>query len=206
MATPRSNLSPMLVTAGSKIPIFAGRPTDLKPWLNALKKKQRVHNLTDPELVNLAYDYSDGVVSEWIGSYLDDHPDTSSKALFDEITAQYGEFINPADAARALIKVIQEKNESLAELASRMSSLAKLAYRDSELREGSSVQVHLAEFFIDGISNPFIKEDVARANPKTLSEALSSARESERLYERLQGCRKKEKFNNKFLGRSYWRR
>ena len=204
MATSRPNIFPMLVTAGSKIPIFTGRPTDLKPWLMALKKKQRVHDLTDAELINLAYDYSDGIVSEWIGSYLDDHPDTSSKTLFDEITAQYGEFINPADAARALIKVTQEKNESLAELASRMSSLAMMAYRDSELREGSAIQVQLAEFFIDGINNSFIREDVARANPKTLSEALSSARESERLYERLRGCREKEK-TNKFSGRNYWR-
>lgn len=39
------------------------------------------------------------------------------------------------------------------------------------------MQVQLAEFFIDGLSNPFIKEDVARANPTTLLEALSSARE-----------------------------
>ena len=107
-----------LVTVGSKVPIFTGRLTDLKLWLMALKKKQWVHDLTDAELINLAYDYSDGIVSEWIGSYLDDHPDTSSKTLFDEITAQYGEFINPADAARALIKVTQGKNESLAELAS----------------------------------------------------------------------------------------
>ena len=204
MATSRPSIFPMLVTAGSKIPIFTGRPTDLKPWLMALKKKQRVHDLTDAELINLAYDYSDGIVSEWIGSYLDDHPDTSSKTLFDEITAQYGEFINPADAARALIKVTQEKNESLAELASRMSSLARMAYRDSELREGSAIQVQLAEFFIDGINNSFIREDVARANPKTLSEALSSARETERLYERLRGCREKEK-TNKFSGRNYWR-
>ena len=63
----------------------------------------------DAELINLAYDYSDGVVSEWIGSYLDNHPDTSSKTLLNEITAQYGKFINPADAARALIKVTQGK-------------------------------------------------------------------------------------------------
>ena len=140
----------------------------------------------------MAYDYSDGIVSEWIGSYLVDYPDTSSKTLFNEITAQYGEFINPADAARALIKVTQGKNESLAELASRMSSLARMAYRESELREGSAVQVQLAEFFIDGINNSFIK-DVARTNPKTLSKALSSARESERFYERLRGCREKEK-------------
>ena len=205
MATSRSSISPMLVTAGSKVPIFTGRLTDLKPWQMALKKKQRVHDLTDAELINLAYDYSDEIVSEWIGSYLDNHPDTSSKTLFDEITEQYGEFINPADATWALIKVTQGKNESLVELASRMSSLARMAYWNSELREGSAVQVQLAEFFINGINNSFIKEDVARANPKTLSEALSSARESERLYEWLRGCREKGKTNNKFSGRNYWR-
>ena len=68
------------------------------------------------------------------------------------------------------MKVKQKKNESLTELARRISNLAKLAYRDSVLREVSAVQVQLAEFFIDGVSNSFIKEDVARANPTTLLE------------------------------------
>ena len=87
-----------------------------------------------------------------------------------------------------------------------MSNLAKLAYRDPELREGSAVQVQLAEIFIDGVRNSFIKEDVARANPTTLSEALLSARESERLYERLRGCQEiKEKHTNRFPGRAGWR-
>ena len=205
-----TNTNPSLIhivaTSGSRIPIFTGRPIDLKPWLAALKKKQRIYKLNDSEVKTLAYDFSDGIVLEWIGNYLDDHPDIPSKDLFEELTAQYGEFVNSTDAARALVKIKQKKDESLAELASRMSNLAKLAYRDSELREGSAVQVQLAEFFIDGVSSPFIKEDVARANPATLSEALSSARESERLYERLRGCQEiKEKFTNRFPGRTGWR-
>ncbi len=85
--------------------------------------------------------------SEWIGNYLDDHPDIPSKDLFEELTAQYGEFVNSTDDARSLMKVKQKKDESLAELASRMSNLAKLAYEDSELNEGLAVQVQLAEFF-----------------------------------------------------------
>ena len=68
------------------------------------------------------------------------------------------------------------------------------------------MQVQLTEFFIDGVSNSFIKEDVARTNPTTLSEALSSARESERFYEGLQCCQEiKEKLTNRFLGRAGWR-
>ena len=129
--------------------------------------KLSTNNIFPQELINLSNDFSDGVVSEWIGNYLDDHPDIPSKDLFEKLTAQYGEFVNSTDASRALMKIEFKKEEYLAELASRMSNLARLAYRDSELREGSTVQVQLAEFFIDGVTNSFIKEDGARANPTT---------------------------------------
>ena len=33
-------------------------------------------------------------MSECIGNYLDDHQDIPSKDLFEELTAQYGEFVN----------------------------------------------------------------------------------------------------------------
>ena len=109
MANTHLSVIHIVATSGSKIPIFTGRPTNLKPWRAALKKKQRIYKLTDSELINLTYDFSDGIVSEWIGNYLDDHPDISRKDLFEELTAQYGEFVNSADAARALMKVKQKK-------------------------------------------------------------------------------------------------
>ena len=55
------------------------------------------------ELTNLAYNFSDGILSEWIGDYLDDLLDVSSKELFEQISAQYGEFANPADFTQILI-------------------------------------------------------------------------------------------------------
>ena len=59
-----------------------------------------------------------------------------------------------------------------------MTKLAKLAYWDTKLRQGSAVQLQPTEIFIDALKNNFIK-DVARSNLITLSEALSSARERE---------------------------
>ena len=109
MASTNPSLILIVATNGSKIPIFIGRPTELKPWLAALKKKQRIYKLTDSLLINLAYDFLDGIVSEWIGNYLDDYPDIPSKDLFEELTAQYGEFVNSSDAAWALMKVKQKK-------------------------------------------------------------------------------------------------
>ena len=64
MANTKLSLIHIVATSGSKIPIFTGRLTDLKPWLAALKKKQRINKLTDSELINLACDFSDSIVLE----------------------------------------------------------------------------------------------------------------------------------------------
>ena len=61
-------------TSGSKIPIFTGKASEFQAWVEAPKKKAGIYQLTQTELVNLAYEYSDGVVSEYIGLYLDDNP------------------------------------------------------------------------------------------------------------------------------------
>ena len=79
----------------------------------------------------------------------------------------------------------QKQGETLAELANRMRKLARIAYQDAGHKEGHAVQVQLAEYFVDALNKSFIKEDVVRANPKTLSEALTVARDSERLFQRL---------------------
>ena len=71
----------------SKIPIFTRKLTNLKPWLTVLKKKEQIYKLIDPELINLAYDFSNGIMSGWIGDYFDDHQDISSKELFEQISA-----------------------------------------------------------------------------------------------------------------------
>ena len=115
-------------------------------------------------MINLVYNFSDDIVSEWIGDYLEDHPDISSKELFKQISAQYGEFADSTDATPALIKIKQDTEETHTEQDSRMTKLAKLAYQNSKVREGSTVQVQLAENLIDALSNLFIKKVVERSD------------------------------------------
>lgn len=133
----------------------------------------------------MAYDYSDGVVSEYIGLYLEDHPECSWDELLKQLTHQYGDCTSAANAARALIKVRQKEGETLPELTSRILGLAKIAYKDAVQREGEVIQMQLAEFFTDAIENSFVREDTARAYPTTLTEAFNAAQRSLRLHERL---------------------
>jgi len=174
-----------IAASGSKIPIFTGKASEFPHWVEALKKKARIYQLTQTELVNLAYDYSDGVVSEYIGLYLDDNPESKWGDLLVQLTNQYSDYTSATDAARALIKVKQKVGETLPELASRILGLAKIAYKDAVQREGEAVQVQLAEYFTDAIENSFVREDTARAAPTSLAGAFETAGKSLRLYNRL---------------------
>ena len=108
MANTKPSLIHIVATRGLRIPIFTGSSTDLKPCVTALKMKQRIYKLTDSDLVNQSYAFSDGIVSEWIGNYLDDHADIPSKDLFEELTAQCGEFVNSTGAIQTLMKIKQK--------------------------------------------------------------------------------------------------
>lgn len=174
-----------VAASGSKIPIFTGKACAFSAWVQALKKKARIYQLTQTELVNLAYDYSDGVVSEYIGLYLDDNPESNWGDLLEQLTNQYSDYTSATDAARALIKIKQREGETLSELASRVLGLAKVAYKDAVQRDGEAVQAQLAEYYTDAIENAFVREDTARAAPASLAEAFATAGKSLRLYNRL---------------------
>ena len=67
----------MIGSGESRVPIFKGKSSEFQTWVEAIKKKSKIYKLSQADIVNLAYDYSDGVVSEYIGLYLEDHPECS---------------------------------------------------------------------------------------------------------------------------------
>ena len=105
-------------TSGSRIPIFIGKAKEFQAWIEALKKKARIYQLTQGELVNLAFDDPVGVVSEYIGLYFDDNPETNWEDLLEQLTNQYTDYTSSTDAARALVRISQKEGETLSELAS----------------------------------------------------------------------------------------
>ena len=113
--------------------------------------------------MNLAYDYSDVVLSEYIGLYLDDSPGCNWGDLLEQLINQYSDNTSATDAARALIKIKQREGETLSELAGRVLGLAMVAYKDAVQREREAVQAQQAEYYTDAIENMFVREDTARA-------------------------------------------
>ena len=97
--------------------------------------------------VDFAYDYSDEVVSEYIGLYLD----TNRKELLEQLTNQYSDYTGSTDAAIALVRIWKKEEETLLELACRVLRLAKIAYKGAFQREGKAMQVQLTKYYTDAI-------------------------------------------------------
>lgn len=61
-----------VVSMRTGILIYSGKPAEFRIWIEALKNKARIYNLTSTESVSLAYDYSDSTFSEYVGLFLKD--------------------------------------------------------------------------------------------------------------------------------------
>ena len=159
---------------------------ELGPWVKTIEKKGRIYNLTDANMISLAYDYTEGAAWEWIGEYLDKYKAQTTWKMFEhDIQRHFRSHSSRKEAAQALVGMRQIDGETIAHLGGRMSVLAKVAYPDTDRRNDPTTQVHLAEFFTDALSNPLLWEDVARAQPNTLEEAFSQTRRADALLLRL---------------------
>lgn len=62
----------MVSWVGRWIPIYSGKQSESQVKIEALKQKAKINNLTSGEIFNIAYDYSDDTMSDYIGLFLDE--------------------------------------------------------------------------------------------------------------------------------------
>ena len=76
-------------------------------------------------LLNLA----DWVISEYIGLYLDDNPESYWENILEQLMNQYNDYTSSTDVARTLVSLKQKEGETCSELASRVLRLTKIGYK-----------------------------------------------------------------------------
>lgn len=89
----------MMVLYFSRIPIYSWKYSKFPAWIKALKKEAIMHHLTSAVIVNLAYDYFEGIFSEYIDFFLDQNPEASWTNLLIQLTTQFGEYVSSAVVA-----------------------------------------------------------------------------------------------------------
>ncbi len=161
---------------------FSGRSKDFRDWVRQVEK---VATVTGNNSLTIAYQCSQGTVSNFIQRWLEATPQSEQiwETLKRELKARFGEVVDEHHAL-SLLKAFKQKGHNVQIYAEKLLEIATDAYSAAELKE-RHVQVTLANFFIDGISSGHIKRKLMRAKPKTLEAAVTLATEEQNLDIRL---------------------
>lgn len=112
---------------------------------------------------------SRGAASDFIHRCLKSNANVKWETLKEELSIRFLDVINKQHAFMLLRHIKQKKNEKVQVYAERLLSLAEHA--------GSVSDMHLVEYFIDGLYSDRVMLKVMRDNPTTMADAICSARQ-----------------------------
>lgn len=156
----------------------------LNDWLKAIRKKKIVYNLSERELVLLAFETAEGLVSDFIDKELSEDPGITWTQLQEKLKMEYAGEPSAIQAMRSLGQVRQREGESFAELAERIKGLTLLAFSEDEIRAKPVLQTRMADCFIDALLDEDIKREVLKDRPYDVARCVQMARQSVSVIER----------------------
>ena len=163
----------------SQIENFDEDSKTYKKWIKGIEKHAMLEGIPIQKVTYLALKTSTGAVSDFIERYLKVNPRAEWGALKAELAKRFADISDAQHAFTLLRQVRQERNENVQIYAERLLSLAEQAYegaQDARVTEGQ-----LVGFFTDGLYSDRLKIKVMRDDPKTLQEAINSARDEFKL-------------------------
>ena len=162
---------------------FKGDPKEYKDWVKAIEKYVLMSQIHRDRTKIVAFQSSEGPVSDFIQRYLTDNPAHNWDQLKAELRARFSEVTDPQHALYLLKHVKQNKDENVQVFAERLLTLATDAYEGQDGGLGAA-DMQLVGFFVDGLAHDFLKMKVMRENPATFQGAVSAAMKEQNLRKR----------------------
>lgn len=168
-------VSAVLSTQGvaNVVPVFDGKTTEFRNWWKSIEKFVYLANLAVGDGRGIAFQRSTGVVSDFIGRQINNHPNGTWRELKTQLKIRFGEVQDPHHAFLLLQKCTQKREESVTMFAERLHTLAEEAFPDGV--EAEAVQRQLVAVYIDGLRDQAVQMKTLRANPGTFEEAVTAA-------------------------------
>lgn len=153
---------------------FEGVPAEFKGWIKNIEKYNYIlkGNKTTPIL--LAYQSSDGIVSDFILRHTRAAPKSTWEELKAELQAHFGAVIDAQHALHLLRRTRQKHGESVQVFAEKLISLSEDAFPGVEFG-AAPIQSQLIDIFVDGLEDAAIARKVIRDNPQDFNTAVKSA-------------------------------
>ncbi|XP_062587952.1 uncharacterized protein LOC134249630 [Saccostrea cucullata] len=168
----------------NQIKQFDGNPKEFRRWIKSIEKFALLERVPEEKNKLIAFKSSSGAVSDFIHRYLTGDPNVTWDVLKGELSVRFADITDAQHAFMLLRHMKQEKSENVQIYAERLLSLAEQAYEGQEA--GRVTEGKLVGFFVDGLYSDRLKLKVMRDNPRTMQEAINSARAEHNLQQRFQ--------------------
>ena len=172
---------------------FSGDPSKFRGWMKDIEKFAIISGANDERKINTAFQTSKGVVSDFISRFLEAAALGGNAPTWAELKRQLSlRFNDVADTQHALallMKVRQNRGETVPAYAERVHVLAAEAFPNPITLQLPAVQTQLVGYFQNGLLHDYAKMKLMRSNPADFETAVQEAATEESL---------RRKFNLRF--------
>ena len=170
--------------ANRGIQLFNGEPDKYKRWIKQMEKHGVLVGADGERLKRIAFQASEGLVSDYIQRWIAGQPQGTWEQLRHEFRGRYGETADESQARAVLRKCKQQPKETVIMYEETVRDLSMDAYPgqniDHQLIAGELIQV-----FVDGLKSSSIARRIIREGPATFDRAVVCATQEQRMLERL---------------------
>lgn len=165
---------------------FKGDSKAYRTWIKEIERKTQAIGIADDEgRTAIAMQTAQGVVSDFIHRFKEEHADVTWIDLKLELSARFGPAEDPATALSQLRKIKQHSGENAAVFCERLLEMSQLAFENEPL-DNPIIARQLIDFFIDGLQDAAIARKLLREAPATLQAAVDIASEEIRVAKKIQ--------------------
>lgn len=156
-------------------------------WIKEVQKFSEINNLCDEKRLAALYITARNHVSDFLERFFRENENPNWNMVTKALLKYFGGVGDEFYSLSKLQNITQNRNESIIEYVEKIHNLAKHAFAEQDLvDEGAQrlVQRQLVSFFINGLYSPKIRYRCLSKKCKTLSEAVSVARDEADLIRR----------------------
>ena len=175
-----------------QLKVFDGNPKLYENWIKDIEKAAYLNHANDRKKQLLAYQFSTGLVSDYIKRYLESEEHKGWDHLKANLASRFSPVLDGPKAFELLVSLKQNKDEDIQFFAERLLGAAQRAYPQQNEHIRPITESQLLSIFLAGIWDKNIRAQVERSGPRTFDEAYALALREQQIFQRCASQRRQD--------------
>ena len=167
-----------------QLKVFDGNPKLYENWIKDIEKAAFLNHANDRKKQLLAYQFSTGLVSDYIKRYLKSDEHKGWDHLKANLASRFSPVLDGPKAFELLVSLKQNKDEDIHFLAERLLGASQRAYPQQNEHIRPIIESQLLSIFLAGIWGKNIRVQVERSGPRTFDKAYALALREQQIFQR----------------------